>query len=171
MKKMTFYLAFALLYLVTSFLVFLSCENEQSTNPNDKEPSIYGSVILDGSQTHDGVLVRIIQTGDSIFVVGFEYFQPPLLNCIDETSNHDFDLILISSLGDKEKMPICQNLGSVTEVWRYGYIIESAESTIPQPYNGVIEIEPTGGRVIAMYHSYWLNRYICKSIDVISGRI
>jgi hypothetical protein len=255
MKETVWYSTIVLCLL---FLIFLSCENEKSTNPDNEVPYIYGSVILDGSQTHDSVLVRIIQTcdsthsstdgtyeftslspgtytvtasypeyspafetihftgtrschvpdlilhalhcyprdslpegyplgvnfkedisftwspdfyvtGDSIFVVGFEYFMPPFVNYMDESNNHDFDLILTSSMGDREKTPIYRNLGSVPEVWRYAYLIESAESTSPQSYNGVIEIEPTGGWIIAMYHSYWLKRYICKSIEVIPG--
>lgn len=105
--------------------------------------------------------------GDSLFIVGFEYFQPPFSSVIKKINNHDFDLIVISSLGDIEKTPVFRQLGSIPEVWQYGYIVGSALSTIPSPYNGIIEIEPSGGCVIAMYHSYWLKMYVCNSIGMV----
>lgn len=100
-----------------------------------------------------------------MFVVGFEYYLPPLKYSIRLVADDYFDLVVISSLGDMEKVPIYEVLGSIPEIARVGYIVRSRGAAIPTRSNGVVEIEPSGGWVTAMYHSHWLGRYVCRSIE------
>jgi|GEM_PF-2708691 len=238
-----------------SILLLLSCEEDKGTEPVEPEDYVYGYAYLDSADSHEGILVRMVQSGDSsytdatgrfefplqqpdtytvvancegyapdwnkvyiaayhhcsvpdlnlepldcissddlpedyplgvsfkeddsfggaaqfyyiddtLYVVGFEYFQPPSLEGAAGDHAHDFDLVVISSLGDVEKTPIYMVLGGIPERWRYGYVIGTKASYIPHPYDGVVEVEPTGGWVTGMYNSYWVEGYFCRSIEM-----
>ena len=106
--------------------------------------------------------------GDTLFISAWEYYLPPLQKNNEGTYTDTYDVLLISSLGDKEVKHVDRYLGSIPEIWRFGYIIGSSPLMMPKNYNGIMEIEPSGGWVIAMYQSYWLKKYVCKSIDMLT---
>jgi hypothetical protein len=72
-------------------------------------------------------------------------------------------------LGDSDVKSYDYIPGGIPEIWQFGYIIDSAPSDIPTMNNGIVEIEPSGGWVVALYLSYWLDIYVCKSHQVLAG--
>ena len=245
-----------LIIVIFSVSICIGCsENDDLSSPRRLEPCIFGYAFLDNAETHEGIFIRIIQTGDStftnangryqfsqlepdtytvvatydeyepafaiiyfagihnykiqdlqlsrlsctpkdslpygyplgvrfcedisfvesatsyfagdsLFISAWEYYLPPFQKINETTYTDTYDVLLISSLGDKEVKHVDRYLGSIPEIWRFGYIIDSSPLTKPKNYNGVIEIEPSGGWVIAMYQSYWLKKFICKSIEM-----
>jgi hypothetical protein len=103
--------------------------------------------------------------GDSIFISSYEHFTMSL-HGNTPSARYDPDIILLTSLGDQEKHPFDLVLGGIPEADRFGYIIDTAPSVTPMPYNGVLEIEYYGGWVIAVYLPYWLPIYICRNINL-----
>ena len=103
---------------------------------------------------------------DSLFIGAWEYSLSPFRKIKEYSRVDTYDIMLISSLGDKEVKHVDIYLGSIPEIWNFGYIIDTVASERPLLYNGVIEIESTGGWVIAMYQSYWFKKYICKSLEM-----
>lgn len=109
--------------------------------------------------------------GSTLYISAVEYYMPPYVTCASVQNDYDQDLIIVSSIGDKEKIPVHRILGSVPSQWRFAYLIESRGSQLPTSYDGIIEVEPSGGQIIAMYQSWWLRRYVCGSIDILPATL
>jgi hypothetical protein len=115
------------------------------------------------------VLASSYTVGDSIFISSYELFSKSL-HVNAAPAQYEPNIVLLSSLGDKEIQPFDRVLGGIPEASRFGYIIDTAPSVTPLPYNGVLEIEKDGGRVTAVYLPYWLRLYICKTIHLTAGK-
>lgn len=139
--------------------------DEWPCTPRDSIPEDYpiGVRFKDGP----GFVFNIYESsiGDSLFISAYEYYQPPNIQMYPVDT---YDLWVISSLGDSEILPVYEYLGSIPEIWSFGYIIDSAGSEIPHEQNDIVEIEPSGGWVLALYLSYWMDIYVCHSHRMIT---
>ena len=135
--------------------------------PKDSLPDGYPLGVRFCADISFTVPASLYNIGDSLFIAAWEYYLPPLVNFREGSLADVGDVQVISSLGDKEITHIDRVLGSIPEVWRFGYIIDSAASSMPILNNGVIEVETTGGWIIVKYESYWMKVFVCNSIVVV----
>ena len=134
--------------------------------PEDSIPAGYPlRVYFCSNVTHRRVTSYRI--GDSLFVVADESSGPPSAHAVSNKVGDYDDMILYSSLGDREVTPLYEYLGSVPELWKRAYIIGTAGTTAPERGNGILEVEPSGGWIVAMYHSWWFESYVCGSIPIV----
>jgi hypothetical protein len=106
--------------------------------------------------------------GDSLWIKSYENYIGSY-----STERMTFDDIsyvvnIYSSLGDWEFKDYDQYTSGVPEILGHGYVIDTKESYVPYPNNGILEVEPLDGSVIVYYWSPWQELYVCNSIELIT---